>query len=101
MGDIWTCKIGRAGNKPSGADAPMRDAIAAAYRTLTGEEPDFIFSGWGGSLTEGELACVENRLPDPNVVVAECRKTLDDTLDHMAGAQAHADALESLERSDG
>jgi hypothetical protein len=43
----------------------MRDAVAEAYKQLTGTEPAFIFSGWGGELDECELAVVENRLPDP------------------------------------
>lgn len=92
---IWTCKIGAAESVPPGGDFPMREAIARAYRELTGSDPEFIFSGWGGELTEGERACVEDRLPDPNVIVAECRKTLDDTLAHMASAQSVADAAPS------
>ena len=62
---IWTCKIGGdVANFPhGGADLPMRKAIAHAYRELTGCEPEFLFSGWGGTLTEPERAVVENRLP--------------------------------------
>ena len=62
---VWTCKIGWAGDElPLGSDLPMRDAVAAAYKKLTGgHHPDFIFSGWGGELTEPELAVVENREP--------------------------------------
>lgn len=62
---IWTCKIGAAtdASLPWGADFPMREAINAAYKALTGVDADFIFSGWGGELTEGERAVVENRLP--------------------------------------
>ncbi|TVM31217.1 hypothetical protein DQK91_19095 [Oceanidesulfovibrio marinus] len=41
----------------------MREAVADAYRDLTGSEPDFIFSGWGEELTEGERAAYENRTP--------------------------------------
>ena len=68
---VWTCKIG--GDVPfilHGADGPMRDAVAEAYTQLTGAEPAFIFSGWGGELDEGELAVVENRLPDPQKYTA-------------------------------
>ena len=63
---IWTCKIGAVAGRslPWGADFPMREAISAAYKTLTGVEADFIFSGWGGELTEGERAVVEDRLPE-------------------------------------
>lgn len=61
---VWWCKIG--GPKrdlPHGADWPMRDAVQFAYLGLVGEECEFTFSGWGGELTEGELAVVEDRLP--------------------------------------
>jgi len=46
----WTCRIGAADRAalPEGADAPLRQAVAAAYRSLTGRAPDFIESGWGG-----------------------------------------------------
>jgi hypothetical protein len=63
---IWTCKIGEceeddlltAEGKYYGADAPMRQAIREAYIKITGKEPNFIFSGWGGKLTgvEREVA---------------------------------------------
>lgn len=62
---IWSCKIGEVESVASGADLPMRQAIAKAYREITGKEPEFIFSGWGGELEEQERAVVENRLPDP------------------------------------
>lgn len=39
---------------PAGADHPMRVAIATAYEALTGESPEYIFSGWDGELTETE-----------------------------------------------
>jgi len=58
---IWTCKIGECGWIPPGADRPMRIAIARAYREITGHDPDFIFSGWGAELTEGERAVVTDR----------------------------------------
>lgn len=62
---IWHCKIGEClpSVLPPGADVPMREAIARAYREITGNDPDFIFSGWGGELTEGERAVVEDRMP--------------------------------------
>lgn len=60
---IWFCKIGAAEDSslPMGADFPMRLAVAKAYKELTGETADFLFSGWGGELTEHELAIVEDR----------------------------------------
>jgi hypothetical protein len=62
---IWDCKIGEvdAEKLPHGADLPMRQAVRKGYKELTGEEPLFIFSGWGGKLDEGERAVVENREP--------------------------------------
>ena len=41
----------------------MRRAVEAAYISITGQDPEFIFSGWDSSLDEPELAVVENRLP--------------------------------------
>lgn len=57
----WYCKIGETdpANVPQGGDFPMRRAIEKAYHEITGEWPDFIFSGWGAQLTEGERAVVE------------------------------------------
>lgn len=63
MTKIWTCKIGEVPSVPSGADGPMRYAVADAYRQITGQDPAFIFSGWGGELDECERAVVEDRLP--------------------------------------
>ena len=62
---IWTCKIGEAAEVPVAADAPMRRAVETAYREVTGFDPEFLFSGWGGKLDECERAVVEERLPDP------------------------------------
>lgn len=61
----WSCKIGEVarGKLEGGADWPMRKAVAAAYHELTGEEPLFIFSGWGSELDERERAVVEDREP--------------------------------------
>lgn len=59
-GRVWTCKIGGTVNDlPNGADGPMRQAIKEAYRLLTGEEPKFCFSGWGGELDKGEKEVVK------------------------------------------
>jgi hypothetical protein len=68
---IWFCKIGgEVGELQSGADWPMRKAIEAAYKELTGCDAEFCFSGWGGSLTEGERAVVEDREPKPEAADA-------------------------------
>lgn len=62
---IWSCKIGEvdAAKLPAGSDLPMRRAVAQAYREITGEDPTFIFSGWGAELTEPERAVAEDREP--------------------------------------
>jgi len=60
--NIWDCKIGEREEIPDGGDSPMRKAVAQAYRKLTGWEPNFIFSGWGGKLTVDERAA----LTDPD-----------------------------------
>jgi len=66
---IWDCKIGEieAVNLPLSSDAPMRRAVEKAYFELTGQEPNFILSGWGGELTEEERMIVE----EPNSVMAK------------------------------
>lgn len=65
---VWTCKIGWAhrDHLPSGSDGPMRAAVARAFKELTGYDDDFIFSGWGGTLTMVETAIVTKQ-PDPPV----------------------------------
>jgi acetylornithine deacetylase/succinyl-diaminopimelate desuccinylase-like protein len=57
---IWHCKIGETDwyALPDGSDLPMHKAVAQAYRELTGRDPEYIFSGWNGELTEGERNCV-------------------------------------------
>lgn len=60
---IWTCTVGGvAGQLPLGADSPMRDAVQAAFQRITGNCPEFTFSGWGAKLTEPQRAVVENRM---------------------------------------
>lgn len=83
---VWTCKIGVMGNapKPHSADGPMRLAVERVFRSLTGRDAEFCFSGWGGTIDECELAVVEDRLPnthpqpDASALVDVLRKMLDD-----------------------
>lgn len=58
---VWTCKVGVLGDVdlPSGADAPMRDAVERAFFDLTGKVAQFNFSGWGGELERGEFHVVQ------------------------------------------
>lgn len=60
---VWQCKIGTLDQLvlPPGQDAPMRQAIREAYFRITGQYPQFIFSGWGSELTEGERNVVLNK----------------------------------------
>ena len=62
---VWFCKIGSLENlaMPNGADLPMRQAIQKAFEEITGVNAEFCFSGWGGELTESEIACVLNKQP--------------------------------------
>lgn len=64
---IWECTIGeceesalRTTHPNGGADSPMRDAIRSAYIAVTGQEPQFIFSGWGAHLTRSQREVVDN-----------------------------------------
>ena len=63
MTKIWQCKIGEVEGTTAPSDPFMRAAVEQAYVELTGTQPKFTFSGWGATLTEGERAVVENRLP--------------------------------------
>mgnify|MGYP001175637068 CR=1 FL=1 len=75
MERIWKCKIGgEVGDLPAGADGPMRRAVQTAFKTLTGVEASFTFSGWGATLTEGERAAHENRDPNCEIGRASCRE---------------------------
>ncbi len=57
---VWECKIGADLKMlPSGADAPMRDAIKKAFLKITGQQCEFIFSGWGAELTDAEKQYLE------------------------------------------
>ncbi len=57
---VWSCKIGEVDEEslPDGADSPLRQAVQAAYRELTGQEPDFCSSGWDAELDEVERKVV-------------------------------------------
>ena len=58
---IWECKIGEAldAELPPGADAPLREAVRLAYIQLVGRPPDYLFTGWGSTLTDTERSVVE------------------------------------------
>lgn len=63
----WACKIGEVDPAlvPDGADLPMRRAVKEAFTAITGEQAEFVFSGWAATLDETERAVVESREPSP------------------------------------
>lgn len=63
---VWSCTAGFLKDVAvdhTHADAPMRKAVEDAMFVLTGEYPEFVFSGWSAELSEPQLAVLENRLP--------------------------------------
>lgn len=62
---IWYCKVGSKNVNavmPGGCDSPMRDAVEEEFKRITGDYPQFCFSGWGQELTAGEQAAVDNKI---------------------------------------
>lgn len=59
---IWYCKIGEVfeGELGSMPDLRMRAAVREAYIKLTSRPPIFLFSGWGGELTQSERDVVND-----------------------------------------
>lgn len=59
----WTCKIGEVPSYciQDGGDMPMRLAVMRAYKEITGHNPKFVFSGWGGELDAEERAVVDGQ----------------------------------------
>ncbi len=62
---IWQCKIGEIDRSrlPNKSDGPMRKAVEEAYFALTGEYPEFMFTGWGAGLTEEERFVADWKQP--------------------------------------
>ena len=75
----WTCKIGPAfeDELPSGSDTPMRHAIKAAFKALTGHNCAELFSGWHAQPTVAERACAENREPTDHEYKRTLRQVLE------------------------
>lgn len=71
----WRCWIGEVDPDavPEGGDSLMREQVELAYHELTGHMPTFVFSGWGGVLSEAYRAAHEDREPDIEVQLAELR----------------------------
>ena len=62
---IWFCKIGEIDREklPRLADGPLRDVIEKEYFRITGEWPEFTFSGWLPGLTEQEKFVADWKQP--------------------------------------
>lgn len=84
---VWYCKIGGSNTPPgsewihpfqpySGADVPMRKAVRDSYTNMIGEQPEFIFSGWGSELSIWEKAVQENRTPNEVELIEERKRLL-------------------------
>lgn len=75
---IWSCRIGEIarGLLPRGSDLPMREAVESAYLKVVGFPADFVFSGWGDALREGERAFLDKRPPDLARLEAEAIERL-------------------------
>ena len=57
---VWYCKIGAKNvSVPYCGDAPMRQAVEDAFKSLTGKSHDFLFSGWEAKLTKSEEDCLK------------------------------------------
>lgn len=63
----WTCTLVVPGDAelPNGFDFPPRDAARNAV-LQAGIPVVALFTGWGGTVTEGQLAVIENRDPAPD-----------------------------------
>lgn len=67
---IWVCKVGgkipdEVWEGPDGKyvahDPMMREAVEVRFRSAFGVDPDFCFSGWGGTLTPLQRNVVDNK----------------------------------------
>jgi hypothetical protein len=84
MGElIWSCKIGAASQIPPNSDAPMRAAVVHAYYELTGEYPNFIFSGWGDKLTDVEEEALERHVEIREMAMAEPKLESEQRMDRI------------------
>lgn len=71
----------------------MREAVRDAFILVTGAPADFLFSGWGGTLTETELAVVEDRIPEKSELMAKAVQAFNDVYgDAWEEAAGPADA---------
>ncbi|WP_066338436.1 hypothetical protein [Azohydromonas lata] len=88
---IWQCKIGgRVTGLPPAADGPMREALQDAFARVTGHRCEFVFSGWGATLREGERAVHEGRTVRDDVAFAELRAERDSITERLGEAAATA-----------
>lgn len=80
---IWSCKIGKCDSQKifhPAANCIMREAVANAYKAVTGESPQFLFAGWGAELDESERAAIEDRSPSAEHYKKWCLEQIADEL---------------------
>jgi hypothetical protein len=95
---IWQCKIGEASPGEGlfhggGCDAPMRQAVRDAFIEIVGREPDYIFSGWDASLTNGERAVVDDTELTDEFLISSIS---DDIIKLESELESSREALRSL-----
>jgi hypothetical protein len=86
----WTCAIGeiprdeldrvKLAHDGQTAESMLRAVVEETWDELFGVSPEFTFSGFGSALPERERAVVEDREPDPVVMLAELAAQRDVTL---------------------
>lgn len=70
QGNVWQCRIGPAPCAvPCGGDGLMRTAVDNAFREMFGMWATANFSGWGNLFREAEVAVIENRRPNPDLLM--------------------------------
>lgn len=76
---VWECKLYVPADVelPLAADSPMRRGVTATFQKMMGADDIGydIFSGWGGSVDECEMAVIENR--EPRIDEVELNNAID------------------------
>lgn len=93
---IWSCKIVVPSTAaiPLGFDWPPRQAAIKAVEKWAPVVS--CFSGWDGKLTEGELAAIENREPDREVILRDAIRLAEDIAFRLCGTRCSRSDIESV-----
>lgn len=91
---VWFCKMVIPADEetPDAFDRPPRQAVRRVIDDY-GLTDIACFSGWGGTLTEGELACINNEMPPPQP--PELTPELAALIEGVVGAVDALDAAEA------